>query len=130
MIDQGNTHPMITATPVTIHQGRSPSYRGTVDRHDHPFVEAVRCERDNLNRRLRMGMTVNDGYGSTITLHSFSNDRYTYTNRFVVRVKGRLGKGNPAAPSYGGEYRSIRKEDATRFDVYLQLEHDYVRNQT
>ena len=90
----------------------STSYCFTTHTLDSDGIVGLRLAARAANARLR-----------EVKHPSYDNE---YIEYFTVRCKGRLGKNNPAAKCYHGEYRSIRAQHATRWDVYLQLERRYL----
>ena len=101
---------------------RTSAYKFTVGSLDDPRIakEKAYMKKVNLYRRL-------SDMEKKLECRSFEQDRLPkWTERFVVRVRGRLGKHNIHAHLYrkgGALYRScaqtIRPEHATRFDVYV-----------
>ncbi len=48
-------------------------------------------------------------------------------DRVYVKVMGRLGKKNAAYAKYDRHYAFVRKADAVRFDLYVNVRNYYVR---
>lgn len=103
---------------------RTNSYRFTVGSLDDPRIakEKDRTKKTNLYRRL-------SDMEKRMECRPYDLDRLPkWTERLVVRVRGRLGKHNVHAHLYrkgGALYRpcaqTIRPEHATRFDVYVNV---------
>lgn len=102
----------------------SKAYRFTVGSLNDPRIAKERAytKKVNLHRRL-------SDMEKKLECRSFELDRLPkWTERFVVRVRGRLGKHNihshlyrKGGPLYRPFSQTIRPEHATRFDVYVYV---------
>ena len=103
---------------------RSSAYKATVMDLNDPLIDTVK----KLAKILNLKEKTNELTGN-VKLKEYCGRKYA--RRSKVLVRGRLGKDNPNAYMYrrGGQHwrptsMDIRKEHASRFDLYVQ---DYLQ---
>lgn len=107
---------------------RSPDYVFTVQANDPRFNDLIESVRRTVKSMNDMEKIIPPQFGENSYL-----GRYKIKKRYIMRVRGRLGKNSVFSYLYrrGGPLHSycsqeIRHEHSKRFDVYIGCRYEYV----